>query len=219
MFKSYLKIAIKVLLRRKFFTVVSLFGISFTLVVLMVATAILDHLLAPLPPEVNQDRTLSITRACMFGERSTWNSGAGYRLLDRYARNLPGAERMSIFTAADQVYSYPGGTKVGVALKRTDGDFWRILRFDFIEGAPYTSDDVESARPVAVITRTTRARLLGGRTALGQTIEVDGQGFRVVGTNAAFFSRLTPGYGRTFRFAAGANFRDDDFLHGKGLRS
>ena len=40
------------------------------------------------------------------------------------------------------------------------------------------------------------------------------QGYRVVGTNAAFFSRLTPGYGRTFRFSAGANFRDDDFFAG-----
>ena len=65
MFVNYLKIAIKVLLRRKFFTVVSLFGISFTLVVLMVATAVLDHVIAPLPPEVHQDRTVTITRASM----------------------------------------------------------------------------------------------------------------------------------------------------------
>ena len=134
MFRNYLKIAIKVLLRRKFFTVVSLFGISFTLVVLMVATAVLDHVIAPMPPEVDQDRTVSIMRASMYGENSQWNGGAGFRLLDRYARDLPGAERMSIFTSPEQVYSYPSGTKVGVALKRTDGEFWQILRFDFIEG-------------------------------------------------------------------------------------
>ena len=36
MIKNYLKLAFKVLLRRKFFTFISLFGISFTLVVLMV---------------------------------------------------------------------------------------------------------------------------------------------------------------------------------------
>jgi putative ABC transport system permease protein len=181
MLRSYLKIAIKVLLRRKFFTVVSLFGISFTLVVLMVATAVLDHVIAPMPPEVNQDRTVAITRASLYGENSQWTSGAGYRLLDRYARNLPGAERMSIFTSPEQVYSYPNGGKVGVALKRTDGEFWRILRFDFVEGAPYSTADVEAARPVAVITRTTRERLLGGRPAVGGTVEVDGQRFHVVG--------------------------------------
>jgi putative ABC transport system permease protein len=40
------------------------------------------------------------------------------------------------------------------------------------------------------------------------------RGFRVVGTNAAYFDRLTLGDGRPFRFAAGANFRDDDFFAG-----
>ena len=58
----------KVLLRRKFFTAISLFGISFTLVVLMLATAALDHVLAPYPPEINQDRTLGIYYAQERGE-------------------------------------------------------------------------------------------------------------------------------------------------------
>jgi putative ABC transport system permease protein len=37
---------------------------------------------------------------------------------------------------------------------------------------------------------------------------------RVIGTNAAFFGRLTRGNGEPFRFAAGENFRDDDFFGG-----
>ena len=37
---------------------------------------------------------------------------------------------------------------------------------------------------------------------------------RVVGTNAAFFDRLTRGDGRRFEFSAGENFRDDDFFAG-----
>ena len=37
-----------------------------------------------------------------------------------------------------------------MALKRTDGEFWQILRFDFIEGAPYTADDVEATGDGAV---------------------------------------------------------------------
>ncbi|MEI6240780.1 MAG: ABC transporter permease [Planctomycetia bacterium] len=40
------------------------------------------------------------------------------------------------------------------------------------------------------------------------------RGHRVVGTNAAFFDRLTRGDGRPFEFAAGTNFRDDDFFGG-----
>ena len=62
MLTHYLKTAWKVFLRRKFFTLIALFGISFTLVVLMVATALLDHAFAPYPPEVNQDRTRTVLR-------------------------------------------------------------------------------------------------------------------------------------------------------------
>lgn len=181
MLTNYLKIAFKVFLRRKFFTLISLFGISFTLVVLMVATALLDHVFAPLAPEVNQGRTLAVNRASMFGEHSMWSSSAGYRLLDGCARNLPGAERMSIVSRPQTVYSYPNGNKVRIDLKRTDADFWQILRFDFLEGAPYTTQDVGEASFVAVITSATRDRLLGPGAALGRTIEVDAQRFRVVG--------------------------------------
>ena len=91
MLKNYIKMAIKVLLRRKFFTFISLFGISFTLIVLMVAVAFFDHAFAPFPPEVNQDRTLACRRLNGRGARNLY-SGPGYRLLDRYARNMPNVE-------------------------------------------------------------------------------------------------------------------------------
>ena len=49
--RSYFKLAFKVLGRRKFFTFISFFGITLTLVVLVVATAILDNMFAPRKPE------------------------------------------------------------------------------------------------------------------------------------------------------------------------
>jgi len=40
------------------------------------------------------------------------------------------------------------------------------------------------------------------------------RGFRVIGTNTAYFDRLTIGEGRPFAFSAGRNFRDDEFFGG-----
>ena len=40
------------------------------------------------------------------------------------------------------------------------------------------------------------------------------KGFRVIGTNAAFFNRITRGDGQPFAFSSGSNFRDDDFFAG-----
>jgi putative ABC transport system permease protein len=181
MLRNYLKITFKVFARRKFFTFVTLFGISFTLVVLMVATAMLDHTYAPHAPEVHQDRTVGVFHVTMWGPHNTWMSEAGYRLLDHHLRDLPGAERMSIYSDNRTVYSYPAGDKIKSSLKRTDGEFWRILRFDFLEGGPYTQEDVDQARFVAVINAATRERFFAGATAVGRTLEADGQRFRVVG--------------------------------------
>jgi putative ABC transport system permease protein len=181
MLTHYLKTAWKVFLRRKFFTLISLFGISFTLVVLMVATAILDHAFAPYPPEVHQDRTVTVFRATMFGPHSTWNGGAGYRLLDRYARGLPGTERFSISSSPGAAQSFVGGQKITLQLRRTDADYWKILDFAFVEGRPFNAQDVAEARFLAVINAATREKLFGGRSAVGRMLEADGQRFRVIG--------------------------------------
>jgi putative ABC transport system permease protein len=181
MLKHYLSLAVKVLLRRKFFTFISLFGISFTLLVLMVVTAMFDHALAPMAPETRMDRTLGVHNAVMYGPHNTWQSNAGFKLLNTYARNLPGVERLSLYSGGGTVHSYLEGQKIESSLKRTDDEFWRILDFTFVEGGPYGTSDFEEARFVAVINVATRKRFFGGQPAVGQTIEADGQRFRVVG--------------------------------------
>jgi putative ABC transport system permease protein len=181
MIKSYLKLAWKVLLRRKFFTFISLFGIAFTLVVLTLVTALLDHVVAAYPPETNHARTVGIYYAQLRGEHSRRNGFAGYALLDKYARNLPNVELMGMASMQSGAYSYLNGQRVKSFLKRTDGTFWQILDFRFLEGGPYSNADVADHRMVAVINETTRQRFFGGQPALGKTIEADGQRFTVVG--------------------------------------
>ncbi len=181
MIRSYLTLAWRVLWRRRFFTIISLFGVCLTLVVLMVATAMLDHIFAPRAPEIRQARTLMVFRARLVGERATQTSMPGYLLLDTYARNLPGVERMAIFSLPQMVFSYPGGQRVRSFLKRTDAEFWRVLDFRFLEGGPFTDQDVASGAMVAVINETTRDRFFAGQPAVGRTIEADGLRFRVIG--------------------------------------
>jgi putative ABC transport system permease protein len=184
MIKNYLKIALKVLARRKFFTFISLFGISITLLVLLVTAAILDHALAPLSPETRSDRTLGVYELTMKGDQNINDSEPGYGFLDRYVRPLsalPGVERVSILSAAETAASYLDGKKIELHLRHADGELWRILDFQFLEGGPFTSADESNARFVAVISETARGQFFGGRPALGRTIEIDSQRFRVVG--------------------------------------
>ena len=186
MLRHYLILAVKVLLRRKFFTFVSLFGIAFTLVIFVVLAAFFDHTFGPGAPETRQDRMLSVQRAVMYGEGFMMSSHAGFQLFDRYARNLPGVEQLTIFSNATPVDSFVNGQKVTVHVKRTDGEFWQVFDFTFVSGRPYSTGDVSQAEPVAVVTESARRRLLGEHASDGPggTIEFDGQRFRVVGVVA-----------------------------------
>jgi putative ABC transport system permease protein len=88
---------------------------------------------------------------------------------------------VSFYTTPAQAVSYVDGRKVTSYLKRTDARFWTILDFEFLEGGPLTGEDDRNANFVAVINQSTRDRFFDGQTALGKTLEVAGQRFRVAG--------------------------------------
>ena len=192
MLKNYLTLAWKVLQRRKVFTAISLFGTSFTLVVLTVAVALFDHTFSPMAPEVNLERTLVMERARMQGDGSTWQSPPGYRLIHDYARNLPGVELMTVQTGSTLATSFVQGRKIESQLKHTDAEFWRVYQFSFLEGSPYSTADVGSARLVLVINETSRARFFNGQNAVGRYIDADGQRFQVIGVVNDVPSLRTP---------------------------
>jgi putative ABC transport system permease protein len=179
--KSYFKLALKVLARRKFFTFISLFGISMTLVVLMVATAVLDNFYAPRAPESRFGRVLVITRVTERGGNSTQSTEAGFALLDGWMRPLHDVERTSIYSNAHATAIYRGRTRIDADIKHTDGDYWKILDYRFLEGRPFTSQEDASGARVAVISDELRQKLFDGGAAVGKTFVLDGDAFRVIG--------------------------------------
>lgn len=183
--RTNLKLALKILRRRKFFTFISLFGISLTLVVLMVATAVLDNVFTPREPEQNFDRTLGVYRVTLRGKNGIESMNPGFKYLDTYVRTLPGIEKFGITSEASSTATYVGGERVDIVLRHTDGAFWQILRFRFLDGRPYTKDEDDRGARVAVITDELARKLFGSSAAVGRTINVQGDTFRVIGVVAA----------------------------------
>ena len=194
MIGNYLKIALKVLLRRRFYTFISLFGIAFTLVVLTVAAAFLDHVFGAHPPETRADRTRGVYMIYTANATTTRTvTFPGYAFLDRYVRTLPGVERVSLLTFQEKVVTYKDGARIEAYRKYTDGAFWQILDFRFLEGGPFTAKDDEERNRVAILNATTRQRFFGDQPAVGRTVEIDGERFRVVGVvEDVSYLRITP---------------------------
>ena len=196
MLKNYIKMALKVLLRRKVFTCISLFTISFTLMVLMVMTALFDHVFGSFPPETRADRTLVLQsiKGEKSGEEGYSVNAPSYAFLKRYVSSLTQAEKVSISERGwSTEATFRKGEKIESGLKYTDGVFWEILEFDFLEGRPYTVQEVEEGQRVAVINEATRRVFFGEGQAVGKYIELKERAFRVVGvvSNVPAF-RLMP---------------------------
>jgi putative ABC transport system permease protein len=181
MLKNYLKIAWKVLLRRKFFTFVSLFGISFTLLVLMVAASFLDHLYEPAGSGTKLARTMHLMRLKALGEKTSIHSYPSYYYLDRYVRPLKTPEAVSIYSNSFTATSYVHNQKLELQMKFTDAVYWDIMELDFIEGQSYDQNAVDNADHVAVITERAQRQIFGRESGIGKHIETSRGNYRVVG--------------------------------------
>jgi len=184
MLLNYLKIAWKVLLRRKFFTFISLFGISFTLMILLVVYAMVDYTVGPHRPELRVDRLLFVNRMQLqYKDGGQSNSSLGYAFLDKYVRTLRTPEKVAISeNNFSTVTAYAGQQTLKFDLKRTDSEFWQVLNFEFLAGRPYTSREVREAARVAVLNEATSRRYFGTlQGVVGRTIEVDAVRYQVVG--------------------------------------
>ena len=211
MFWNYAKLAIKVLGRNKFFTFVSLFGISFTLMILMVIVSFLDTEFGNHKPMSERDKMVFLDRSVMrltipdtiyeidssrieglmvydstmqIQDRTVSNSmsSAGYALLDRHLRDVSGVEDYTFLKNGTQYDIFLNNNQISLDVIFTDAGFWRIMDYEFLEGAGYQRNEVEYQQPVAVITDELCNLYFGtAKEVVGRNIEIDATNFKVIG--------------------------------------
>jgi putative ABC transport system permease protein len=184
MFSNYLKMTIAVMKRRKFYTFISLFGISFTLMVLIVLAAFYDHLLGANYPETYHDRTIYIQMVEQKNSVKGWSNSSpmSFSYAQKYVKTLKTPEKVAIASGPNTINTYVGGKKLKLFFKYTDAEFWEVTNFEFLEGKPYTQREIDNNEFGIVINDGTRDNCFGKNTpALGKTMEVDNVTYRVIG--------------------------------------
>ena len=185
MLTNYIKIAWKVLLRHPFYTFITLFGISLTLTVLMVLTSFLDHLLGTHYPETKRDRSSYIM---LMVQRDTSRTGRtsgpmSFKFLTTYAKTLKTPERVTIFSAFSSSNAYVGSQKIKLNTKFTDADFWQVMDFTFLEGKPYTEQNIANGDYVVVITDDFKRQYFADsdESVVGKDVELENIHYKVIG--------------------------------------
>lgn len=184
MFKNYLKIALKVLLRRKMFTFISLFGICFTLTILLAATAVYTSLVVSNPVEKNLSKTLFLNQVMFRNrEKSTCTAGSVMAyLIESSIKPLANKEMISFCSSyCETLTTYIKNERIDIDTKETDENFYQVLTLKFLEGRPYSKRDIESGQKVAVICNSLSKRYFGDQTAIGKSITLNNESYRIVG--------------------------------------
>lgn len=182
MLKNYFKIAMAVLKRRKFFTFISLFGISFTLTILIVLTAFIDKVIGDNYPDKKRDRSLYITRIQESGDNNMMSSTLSYYFLSHYTGMMKTPVKVAISSMFKGTNTYVNNKKIAVNYKYTNADYWDVLDYDFTEGKPFNKQQVSNADRVAIISEDMKRQYFGDVASVaGKYIEADNVSYRVIG--------------------------------------
>ena len=192
--RNYLLLALKILQRHKFYTAISLIGIAVTLMVLIVVTSLIESFVHPNGPEANSEQFLvagmitMIQRGEDANQMSRSSNMLGYRFVESGVLNMQTPELISVFwgsiggrAGSLKVAGFRNGVKILSAAKRTDANYWKILRFEFLEGRPISQQEHEQGAYVVVINETTRNLYFPGEAAVGKRLTLDGIAYDVIG--------------------------------------
>jgi putative ABC transport system permease protein len=180
MLKNYIKLALKMLRRRKLFTFVCLFSISITLMILTVLIVLIDYQIGGNAMESERDRTLYVERIDLFNGRGWERQGTSYYFLNHYLSTLQTPESMSVYRMTKHS-AFHNNRKRKADLYYTDNNYWNIIRFKFAEGKAYSAAQVSNAEPVAVINQKMQRDFFGNQASVGKSIDINGTSFKVVG--------------------------------------
>ncbi len=184
MLKNYFKIAIAVLRRRRFFTFISLFGISLTLTIVIVLASFIDHLVSAGYPDTQRDRELYLNSLRLQSSKAGFsNTGPpSFYFLNTYVSKLKTPERMAISSIYVPTNTYVNNKKLVINIKYTNDQYWDVLQYQFLEGKPFNKTQLTNGEKVAVISEETRDSYFGkGVAAAGKYIETDNVEYRVIG--------------------------------------
>ncbi len=158
------------MMRQKFFTCVSLFGISLTIMICSVSTGLFNLAFGNSYPVVNRSRTYYLDRISVTDASQT-----NFSYFDQnqdFYRELAKSKYIQDICVykTDQMRVFRKDKIVSFKIAYTDAKLWNIYNYEFIAGRPYTNSDVIYGKAYAVITESVKRFYFGEANAIGKTI-------------------------------------------------
>jgi len=175
MLKNYFKIFLKVATQNKLFTFLSLFGISLTIMFVMIFSMTLNKIIKGSGPEKDLKLMLFADHAKTESKgknRSVNTNFLSQALCENYLKKVTSSTITSMYRT-DQWPFILNGKHYEKPYMMTDSEFWNVFDFHFLQGRPYTTEDIVNQNHCVVITQNIRNLFFGDeKDVLGKTIRV-----------------------------------------------
>ena len=178
MLKNYFKIFVKVASQSKLFTFLSLFGISLTIMFVMIFSMTISRITSGSGPEKDLNKIVFCqrvkTKETHKGKKSEGYSVASVskRLCEEHLKKTKSADIVSMYSGPNQWEFIFNGNYQKKLQNQTDAEYWRVFDYKFLQGRPYTDEEVINGANLAVITKSLKELLFGDtENVLGKTIK------------------------------------------------
>lgn len=171
----------------KAYTALYLGGVALSIATIMIFAVIYYVRIAPIYPEVNRNRTLSIVNMFCKAPDNTQAMGSmlSYKAVSEWFYNLENVEAVSAIYYRENVATIipdNGTPEFSAMIKATDPEFFRIYELKFVAGKPFTESCLTNALRNAVVSDMVARRLYGSPGhALGKTVRVNDRDYSIVG--------------------------------------
>jgi len=188
MIKNYFKIFIKVAMQSRLFTLLSLFGISLTIMFVMIFSMTISKITSGTGPEKNLNQIIFCQRVKTVETHKGVRSGGysvaavGKKLAEEHLKKAKNADLVSMYSGPTPWEFILNGNYQKKLQNQTDGEYWKIFNYTFIQGRPYTTEEVTKGTNLAVISKSLKELLFGTEeNVLGKTIKYTSMNLVVTG--------------------------------------
>jgi len=175
MYKVYLKQALSMLKENKLLSLISILGTALAIAMIMVIVIVWQVRTANFTPENNRDRMMYV-KSAMAIYQEKWRSiqRPSLHVIKEVFYPLANTGAVSAVAPIQPklVGLMDGTIEFRNDILYTDGAFWKMFDFTFIQGQPYTEEEVQSGIQKAVVCETTAKRLFGTIDIVGKTIQL-----------------------------------------------
>ncbi len=158
---------------------ITVLGTALSITFIMLYIMMQQIYIVPFAPEINRGRTLMLKSVVLSNGSSSWLADD---LIYGLVQPMQSVETYGIYSDyMTQQASLPGKTAEEVGVRATDAGFWKIFEFTFLQGSPYTAEEVQSGILSAVIDEDLARKMWEHTDVVGELFELDYLQFKVSG--------------------------------------